>query len=68
MLLDANDAYTRLYGYNREELLSGMTIHDITADRQVSDAATAQAKLGVRFLSPFATIGKRMGPYSPLKL
>jgi len=42
-LLDVNEAYCRLYGYSREELLSGMTIHDITAEHQVSDAATRQA-------------------------
>ena len=42
-LLDANETYTRVYGYSHEELVSGMTVHDITAEREVSDKATAQA-------------------------
>jgi PAS domain S-box-containing protein len=43
-LLDVNDAFTRMYGYTRNELLSGMTIHDITVEHEVSDTATEKAR------------------------
>jgi PAS domain S-box-containing protein len=42
-LLDVNDAYARLYGYRREDILAGMTIHDFTAEHQSSDTAAGQA-------------------------
>ena len=43
-LLEVNDAFTRMYGYTRNELLSGMTIHDITVEHEVSDTATEKAR------------------------
>ena len=38
-LLDVNEAFCRLYGYSRSELLSGMTFRNITAEPQASAAA-----------------------------
>ncbi|MBU2549424.1 MAG: PAS domain S-box protein [Proteobacteria bacterium] len=38
-LLDVNEAYARLYGYRREELLSGMTVLDVTDEDEATMAA-----------------------------
>ena len=43
LLLEVNQAFEHLYGYSREELLSGMGIHDITAEHQASERATVKA-------------------------
>lgn len=42
-LLDVNDAFENLYGFSREELISGMTIHDITAEHEASNTDTIRA-------------------------
>jgi PAS domain S-box-containing protein len=66
--LDVNDAYTRLYGYSREELLSGMTIHDITAEQQESDAATAQATHEGTIYIPLRYHRKKDGSVFPVEI
>ncbi|MEI7813123.1 MAG: PAS domain S-box protein, partial [Ignavibacteria bacterium] len=40
--LDVNEAHCSMYGYSREELLSGMTIHDVTDEPQVSISSIGQ--------------------------
>jgi PAS domain S-box-containing protein len=35
-IIDVNETHIRLYGYRREELLEGMTIYDLTADKEAS--------------------------------
>ncbi|MBF0525466.1 MAG: PAS domain S-box protein [Deltaproteobacteria bacterium] len=40
--LDVNDAYVKLYGYSRDELMGGMTIQDITVQHQESDSTIRQ--------------------------
>ncbi|MFH0996350.1 MAG: CHASE domain-containing protein [Pseudomonadota bacterium] len=67
-LLDVNDAYTRLYGYSREELISGMTIHDITAEHQVSDAATKQAIHEGTIFIPLRYHQKKDGSVFPVEI
>jgi PAS domain S-box-containing protein len=42
-LLDVNEAFVRLYGYSREELLGGMTILDLSAEPEQSQAAILEA-------------------------
>ena len=65
-LLDVNDAYTRVYGFTREELISGMTIHDITAEHQASDDATVKAtNEGTTFI-PLRYHKKKDGTIFPL--
>jgi len=67
-LLDVNEAYTHVYGYSREELLSGMTIHDITAEHQASDAATVKAtREGTTFI-PLRYHRKKDGTVFPVEI
>ena len=67
-LLDVNGAYTNLYGYSREELTSGMTIHDITAEHQVSEAATAQAQREGTIYIPLRYHRKKDGTVFPVEI
>ncbi|MCX5809739.1 MAG: PAS domain S-box protein, partial [Proteobacteria bacterium] len=67
-LLDANDAYSQIYGYSREELISGMTIHDITAEHQVSDAATQQAIREGTIFIPLRYHRKKDGTVFPVEI
>lgn len=67
-LLDVNEAYTRLYGYSREELLSGMTINDITAEHQRSNAATQQAVREGTIFIPLRYHRKKDGTVFPVEI
>lgn len=67
-LLDVNDAYCRLYGYSREEILSGMTIHDITAEHQESESATRQASKGATIFIPLRYHRKKDGSVFPVEI
>ncbi|MCE5272799.1 PAS domain S-box protein, partial [bacterium] len=66
---EVNRAYTDLYGYSREELLSGgMTIHDITVEHDSSDRATEQVlKQGTVFV-PLRWHRKKDGSVFPVEL
>ena len=66
--LDVNDAYTHLYGYSRAELLAGMTINDITAEQQNSDAATRQAVRQGTILIPLRYHRKKDGTVFPVEI
>lgn len=67
-LLDVNEAFARLYGYSRAELLSGMTYHDITAEPQASAVATRQAvKEGTIFV-PLRYHRKKDGTIFPTEI
>lgn len=67
-LLDVNDAYVRLYGYTREELISGMTIHDITVEHQGSDKATRQAAHEGTIFIPLRYHRKKDGTVFPVEI
>ncbi|MGD9948161.1 MAG: PAS domain S-box protein [Desulfobulbus sp.] len=41
-LLDVNEAYIRMYGYSRKELLGGMTILDVSAEPEQSEQSVHQ--------------------------
>jgi PAS domain S-box-containing protein len=67
-LLEVNDAYALMYGYSREELLSGMTIHDITAEHEASDSATRRAiREGTIFL-PLRYHRRKNGTVFPVEI
>ena len=67
-LLDVNDAYVAMYGYSREELLSGMTIHDITAEHESSDAATQRAIRDGTIFLPLRYHRKKDGMIFPVEI
>ena len=67
-LLDVNEAFTRLYGYHREELISRMTIHDITVEHQTSDAATKQAIREGTIFIPLRHHRKKDGTVIPVEI
>ena len=67
-LLDVNDAYLRLYGYSREELLGGMTIHDITVEHEESETATAKAKTEGTTYIPLRYHRKKDGTLFPVEI
>ncbi|MEI6875217.1 MAG: CHASE domain-containing protein, partial [Spirochaetota bacterium] len=67
-LVDVNEAYTKLYGYRREELLSGMTIYDITAEPQASSQATDQARREGTTFIPLRWHRKKDGTVFPVEI
>ncbi|MDO9035903.1 MAG: PAS domain S-box protein [Methanoregula sp.] len=67
-LLDVNDAYIRMYGYTRNELLSGMTIHDITAEHEASDSATETARKEGTIFIPLRYHKKKDGTIFPVEI
>jgi len=67
-LLEVNQAYVRLYGYSREEVVSGMTIHDITTEHEASDAATRQSISEGTILIPLRYHRKKDGTIFPVEI
>ena len=67
-LLDVNDAFARLYGYSRPEILAGMTVHDFTAEPEASGAATTQAVREGTIFIPLRYHRKRGGAVFPVEI
>jgi PAS domain S-box-containing protein len=67
-LLDVNDAFTQMYGYTREELLSGMTIHDITVEHEASDSATEKIRKEGSLFIPLRYHKKKDGTIFPVEI
>lgn len=67
-LLEVNKAYEHVYGYSREELLSGMTIHDITAEQEASDVSTVQAIHEGTIFVPLRHHRKKDGTIFPVEI
>jgi PAS domain S-box-containing protein len=62
--LDVNRAFERLYGYSREELLSGMTILDVSAERANRLRRCSRRGLAGPYLFRSTTTARRVVPYS----
>jgi PAS domain S-box-containing protein len=66
--LDANDAYVRLYGYSKDELLGSLTIHDITVQHGESDHAMQQAVSSGTMYIPLRYHKKQDGTVFPVEI
>jgi PAS domain S-box-containing protein len=66
--IDANAAYTAMYGWSREALLDGMTIHAITAEKDVSNRATGQAVNEGTIFIPLRWHRKKNGTVFPVEI
>ncbi len=66
--VEVNRAYTTLYGYSREELLSGMTLHDITVEHHSSVGATQKALQDGSVFVPLRWHRKKDGMVFPVEL
>ena len=67
-LLDVNDAYVRMYGYSREELLGGMTIVDLSAEPEKSMAAVPQAVTDGSIFVPLRYQRRKDGSVFPVEI
>jgi PAS domain S-box-containing protein len=67
-LLDVNDTCTRTYGYSREELLSGMTIHDMMVEGKESDASIMHADHAGTVIIPLRYHRKKDGTIFPVEI
>jgi PAS domain S-box-containing protein len=66
--LDVNNAYEQMYGYHRNELLAGMTIHDITAEHGKSEQSTKHASKNGTIFVPLRYHRKKNGTVFPVEI
>jgi PAS domain S-box-containing protein len=66
--LDVNDAFVRLYGYSKQELVPGMTILDITAEKQDSVDKTRQSEAEGTIFIPLHYHRKKDGTLVPVEI
>lgn len=67
-IIDANKSFTRLYGYTREELISGMTVNDITAEEQSTAETITTAELKGNLYIPLRYHRKKNGNIFPVEV
>jgi PAS domain S-box-containing protein len=67
-LLDFNEAYVSLYGYTKEELLSGMTILDMTTHERTNNIADQYRKADGTVFLPLRYHHKKDGTVFPVEI
>jgi PAS domain S-box-containing protein len=67
-ILDVNNAFLRLYGYSRQEVLSGMTVRDVSAEPDSSAAVVQQATVVGTMFIPLRYHRKKDGTVFPVQL
>ncbi|MDR3542735.1 MAG: PAS domain S-box protein [Desulfosporosinus sp.] len=67
-LIDANKTHLQLYGYSREEMLAGMKVYDLSADKEASlvSLRIAQSKGGI--FVPLRYHKKKDGTIFPVEI
>lgn len=66
--LDVNDAYGKMFGFRREELLSGMSIFDLSAEPELSrEAVKAVTRQNTMFI-PLRHYRKKDGTIFPVEI
>ena len=66
--LDVNEAFCRLYGYTRAELLNGKTVHNVTAEQQASvESIRRVLETGATFI-PLRLQRKKDGSVFPVEI
>jgi len=66
--LDVNDAYLHMYGYNRTELLGGMTVFDVSAEGEQTRQAIEEAVDGGTIFIPLLYHRKKDGSSVPVEI
>ncbi len=66
--LDVNEAHVRLYGYDRQECLEGLTIEDLSAEREKSRRDVESAADGGAFHIPLKWHRKKDGSLFPVEV
>ena len=67
-IIDVNSSHTRLYGYSREELLSGMTLPDLSGEPETSLDSIRSAKSQKTFSLPLRYHKKKDGTIFPVEI
>ena len=67
-ILDANKTFADLYGYSREELLQGMTLHDFSAEVGKTDDTINVMKAEGRIHIPLRYHRKKNGQIFPVEI
>lgn len=66
--IDINDTLVQLYGYSREELLRGMTIHDLSAEPEASSESIRQTLAEGTTFIPLRYHKKKDGTIFPVEI